>query len=56
MIFADREKTTPVKVITLPTINDVGYILGIPGQRVSNYYHHLIKPRDALEYIALFKG
>ena len=55
MIFADREKTTPLKVISVATIKDVAYIVGEPSQRVSNYYHRLIIPRNALEYVALFK-
>jgi len=55
MIFADAEKTTPLKVLTLETIKDVSYILGMKPQRVSNYFHRLIKPREVLEYIALFK-
>ena len=56
MIFDSVERTHPVKVVSLPTIKSVAYILGMPPQSVSNFYHNLIKPRKSLEYIALFKG
>ena len=55
MIFYDEEKTTPVKVISVRSIKEVAYIVGMTPQSVSNFFHHLIKARGPLRFVALFK-
>ena len=55
MVFNDSSRTTPLKVLTLNSIKEVAYIVGVTPQSVSNYFHQLIKPRGALKYVALFK-
>ena len=56
MIFGDVQKTRVVKVVTLPTMKDVSYVVGESVQSVSNYFHNLIRARGALEYVCIFKG
>ena len=56
MVFSNPKKTQIVKVLDLESIKQVSYIVGMPPQHVSNYYHRLIKPRGSLCYVALFKG
>ena len=56
MVFTDETKTQPLKVISVRTIKEVAYIVGMAPQSVSNFFHHLIKARGTLKYVALFKG
>ena len=56
MIFESEARTRPIKVLTLPTIKAVAYVVGMSPQSVSNFYHSLIKPRQGLQYVALFKA
>ena len=56
MIFESEARTRPIKVLTLPTIKAVAYVVGMSPQSVSNFYHSLIKPREGLQYVVLFKA
>eukprot|EP01047_Picozoa_sp_COSAG01_P036746 COSAG01_NODE_2882_length_6914_cov_40.714894_7_plen_61_part_00 len=56
MVFRDEGKTNCVKVMEFDTIRDVAKVVGLAPQVVSNFYHHLIHPRAALKYVALFKS
>ena len=55
MVFADVSRTSLVKVMTFETIRDVAQVLGETPQVVSNFYHRLINPRNAMVYVSLFK-
>jgi hypothetical protein len=55
MVFADPSHKSPVKVLTFQSIKEVAYVIGMPPQSVSNFFHHLIKPRGSLQFVALFK-
>ena len=55
MVFSDLTKTTPLKVISFNSMKEVAYVIGLPPQCVSNFFHHLIKPRGPLRFVALFK-
>eukprot|EP01045_Picozoa_sp_COSAG04_P022231 COSAG04_NODE_2482_length_4041_cov_4.531710_5_plen_57_part_00 len=55
MVFADEGRTSLVKVVSLPTMADIAFVIGEPPQVVSNYFHRLIHPRNAMRYVALFK-
>jgi hypothetical protein len=56
MVFTDETKSQPLKVISVHTIKEVAYIVGMAPQSVSNFFHNLIKARGTLKYVALFKG
>ena len=56
MVFGDERRTECVKVMEFDTIKTASAVLGLKPQVVSNFYHRLIKPRQALRYIAMFKG
>ena len=49
-LFTDIEKTNPFKVLKCNTINDISYLLDMPSQTISNYYHKQIKARGVLKY------
>ncbi len=49
-LFTDIEKTNPFKVLKCNTINDIAYLLDMPSQTISNYYHKQIKARGVLKY------
>ena len=55
MVFDNVNKHHPVKVISLETIKQLAYILDMPAQAISNFYHGLIRARGALQYVAIFK-
>jgi len=55
MVFADLGRTTPVKVMTFDTVNEVAQVVGLPASTVYNFFHRLIQPRGPLKYVSLFK-
>jgi len=55
MVFEDESRSTPVKVMTFETVNDVAYVVGFPAKTVYNFFHNLIKGRGSLRYVSLFK-
>ena len=55
MVFEDLGRTTPVKVMSFETVNEVSYVVGMPAKTVYNYFHRLIRPRGPLCYVSLFK-
>jgi hypothetical protein len=55
MVFADLGRTTPVKVMTFDTVNEVAQVVGLPTNTVYNFFHRLIQPRGPLRYVSLFK-
>ena len=55
MVFADLGRTSPVKVMTFNTVNEVAQVVRLPTNTVFNFFHRLIRPRGALQYVSLFK-
>ena len=55
MVFEDEARTTPIKVMSFETVNEVSYVVGMPTKTVYNYFHRLIRPRGSLRYVSLFK-
>ena len=55
MVFADLGRTTPVKVMSFDTVNEVAQVVGLPTTTVYNFFHRLIQPRGPLKYVSLFK-
>ena len=55
MVFEDETRSKPVKVMSFETVNDVAYVVGLPGKTVYNFFHNLIKSRGSLRYVSLFK-
>ena len=49
-LFEDKEKTRPIKTIPCSTIKQISYLLDMPSQIISNYFHKQIKARGVLEY------
>jgi len=55
-LYEDTTKTNLVKVMEFQTIKDISYVLGIPSQTISNYFHGLIKPRGILAYCIVYQS
>ena len=55
MVFADLGRTTPVKVMSFETVNEVAQVVGLPTTTVYNFFHRLILARGPLKYVSLFK-
>jgi predicted transcriptional regulator len=55
-LYEDTTKTNLLKVMEFQTIKDISYVLGIPSQTISNYFHGLIKPRGILTYCIVYQS
>ena len=55
-LFEEVEHTNIFKIMKFNTIKDVSYVLDIPAQTISNYFHGLIKPRGVLNYCILYQS
>ena len=55
MIFSNHARSKCVRVMSFATIKDVAYVLDETPVVVSNFFHHLIRPRNKLNYVSLFK-
>tara|TARA_R110000824_G_scaffold184636_1_gene365582 strand:+ start:413 stop:595 length:183 start_codon:yes stop_codon:yes gene_type:complete len=55
-VYKDKNKKELLQTLKFSTINEVGEVLELKPQIISNFYHNLIKPRDILEFITLSKG
>lgn len=55
MLFADLQRSNLVKVMSFSTVSEVAVVLNETPQVVSNFYHRLINPRNAMRYVSLFK-
>ena len=56
ILFTDKEKKHIFKVLECKTIKEVAYLLDLPSQVVSNYYHNLINERGNLKYCVLYQS
>tara|TARA_R110000803_G_scaffold1650_2_gene5354 strand:+ start:6604 stop:6807 length:204 start_codon:yes stop_codon:yes gene_type:complete len=54
-LHTDLEKNNLFKVLDFKTIKEVGYILNMKPQIISNYYHKLIKERGLLKYCVIYQ-
>jgi hypothetical protein len=55
-LFTDVKKTEIFKIMEFNSIKDIGYVLNIQPQIISNYFHGLIKPRGILNNCALYQS
>ena len=55
-LYEDTSKTNLLKVMEFQTIKDISYVLGIPSQTISNYFHGLVKPRGILNYCIVYQS
>tara|TARA_R110001632_G_scaffold197552_1_gene319807 strand:- start:1634 stop:1837 length:204 start_codon:yes stop_codon:yes gene_type:complete len=54
-IHTDLEKQQLFKVLDFQSIKEIGYILDMKPQIISNYYHNLIKERGVLKYCVIYQ-
>tara|TARA_R110000824_G_scaffold203240_4_gene387648 strand:- start:8480 stop:8662 length:183 start_codon:yes stop_codon:yes gene_type:complete len=54
-IFKDKDKKELLQTLDFNTINELGEVLELKPQIISNFYHNLIKARGVLEFITLSK-
>lgn len=54
-LHTDKEKTKLYKILDFKTIKEIGYVLNMKPQIISNYYHNLIKERDLLKYCVIYQ-
>jgi hypothetical protein len=54
-LFEDLERKILLKTFEFKTIKEIAYILGMKQQDISNYFHGLIKERDALRYCYIYQ-
>jgi len=54
-LHTDKEKTNLYKILDFKSIKEIGYVLNMKPQIISNYYHNLIKERDNLKYCIIYQ-
>ncbi len=54
-LHIDKEKQHLFKVLDFQSIKEIGYILDMKPQIISNYYHNLIKERGLLKYCVIYQ-
>ena len=55
-LFEEITHTNIFKIMKFDTIKDVSYVMGVPAQTISNYFHGLIHPRGVLKYCVLYQS
>ena len=55
-LFEDEDKTDLFKIMEFKTIKDIGYVLGLEPQLISNWFHGLINPRGILKNCVLYQS
>lgn len=55
-LFTDSNKNEIFKIMEFKSIKDIGYVLDLKPQIISNYFHGLIKPRGILNNCALYQS
>lgn len=55
-LFEELSHTNIFKIMKFDTIKDVSYVMGVPAQTISNYFHGLIRPRGVLKYCVLYQS
>ena len=51
VLYANKDKQEVITIMRMNTMREVAYVLGMPSQHVSNYYHGLVKAHDILHCI-----
>ena len=55
LLYRDVYKQEVFKTMCFDRIVDIAYVLNIDTQKVSNYYHGLIKPKEVLKYCEIIR-
>ena len=55
-LYEETDKINLLKIMDFETIKDISYVLGVPSQTISNYFHGLIKPRGILNYCIIYQS
>ena len=55
VIYRNTEKSEIFKVLNLDSVKQIAYILNESPTDVSNFYHKLIKPKNLMNYIDIYK-
>lgn len=55
VIYTDINKTEPLKIMNLDSIKQIAYILDESPTDISNFYHNLIKPKNLMKLIDIYK-
>tara|TARA_R100000963_G_C4534308_1_gene34304 strand:- start:27 stop:233 length:207 start_codon:yes stop_codon:yes gene_type:complete len=54
-LFEGEEKKELLKIMEFKTIRDIGYVLDLEPQLISNWFHKLINPRGILKSCVLYQ-
>ena len=54
-LFEDDNKKELLKIMEFKTIRDIGFVLDIEPQLISNWFHGLINPRGILKNCDLYQ-
>lgn len=55
MVFDNINHSNLIKVMTFETMMECAWVLNETPQVVSNFFHKLINPRNAMKYVLIFK-
>jgi hypothetical protein len=55
-LFEEEDKTQLFKIMEFKTIKQIGYVLNIEPQVISNWFHGLINARGILKRCALYQS
>lgn len=55
IIYYDSTKSNPLKIMNLDSIKQIAYILDESPTDISNFYHNLIKPKNLMKLIDIYK-
>ena len=54
-LFESEDKKELLKIMEFKTIRDIGYVLDLEPQLISNWFHKLINPRGILNSCVLYQ-
>ena len=54
-LFEDDDKIDLLKIMEFKTIRDIGFVLDLEPQLISNWFHGLINPRGILNNCVLYQ-
>ena len=54
-LFEDNNKEELLKIMEFKTIRDIGIVLDLEPQLISNWFHGLINPRGILKNCVLYQ-
>jgi len=56
IVYGNKEKTDIIKVMNVDSIKQIAYIIDEVPIDVSNFYHKLIKSKNLMDYIDIYKN